>query len=193
VALSSSASTVAYHLTLGQLGIDTRALNDRMAGTTLTSSGLATQLGADQAAIALLLARTEALYAWVLRIGQAASHFVDGDTLTLLGDLTVAQRALALAIERYAAAVERLAPLTDTTVLRDATAAMLQLSRDVGAMSGRIVEMGDKIVVMADNVGVMAGRIVATQELQQANVTLTRSSLLAAQAVAIAAIRAYGL
>jgi hypothetical protein len=144
-------------------------------------------------AAALLLGRTESLYAWVLQNSQVASHYVDGDTLTLLGDLSLVHRALALAIERYAEAIESLAPFTDNAVLRDATAAMLQLTRDVGAMSARIVEMGDKIIVMADDVGVMAGRIVATQELQQANVTLTQGSLLTAQAVAIAAISDYGL
>lgn len=193
VALSSSASTVAYNLTLGQLKLDTGVLADRMGATTLTSSNLSTQLLADQGAVALLLGRTESLHAWVLRNSQVASHWVDGDTLTLLGDLGVLHRALALALERYAGAFDALAPFTDNAVLRDATAAMLQLTRDIGAMSDRIVEMGDKIAVMADNVGVMAGRIVATQELQRSNVTLTQSSLLTAQAVAIAAIQAYGL
>lgn len=193
VSLSSSASTIAYNVTLGQLKLDTKALADRMGATTLTSSNLSTQLLADQAAVGLLLGRTEALGAWVLQNSQVASHWVDGDTLTLLGDLTVLHRALALALERYAGAVEALAPFTGSAALRDATAAMLQLTRDIGAMSDRIVQMGDKIVVMADNVGVMAGRIVATQELQQSNVTLTQSSLLTAQAVAITAIQAYGL
>jgi hypothetical protein len=193
VALSSSASTIAYNLTLGQLKLDTKALADRMGATTLTSSNLSTQLLADQAAVAVLLGRTESLAAWVLQNSQVASHWVDGDTLTLLGDLSVIHRALALALERYAGAVEALAPFAGNTALRDATAAMLQLARDIGAMSNRIVEMGDRIVVMADNVGVMAGRIVTTQELQQSNVTLTQSSLLTAQAVAIAAIQSYGL
>ena len=124
---------------------------------------------------------------------QGASHYINGDTLTLLGDLTYLHRALALSLENYARAIETLAPVTDTAVLRDATAAMLRLTADIGVMSDRIMEMTDKIIVMADNIGVMADRIVETQNIQQTNIELTESSILTAQTVTLTVIRNMGL
>jgi hypothetical protein len=193
VALSDSLSTIAYNLTLGQLKIDTQALADRMGATTLTQSNMATELAAMQVTSSALLSRTTTLYSWISRDSAGASHYINGDTLTLFGDLSVIQKSLAAALAAYANTINTLAPLTNSVVLRDATAAMLRLTSDIGIMSDRIVQMGDKVIVMGDNVGVMSVRIVETQNLQQSNVVLTQNSLLTAQNVTVTVIKNMGL
>lgn len=193
VALSDSLSTIAYNLTLGQLKIDTQALSDRMGATTLTSGTMASQLATLETATTALLTRTVSLYTLTMQTSQGASHYIDGDTLTLLGDLSTLNKALAAALANYANAINALAPYTDNIVLRDATASMLRLTRDIGTMADRIVEMGDKIIVMADNIGVMSLRIVDTQNLQQSNIVLTQNSVLTAQSVTLTVIRNFGL
>lgn len=193
VALSDSLSTIAYNLTLGQLKIDTQALADRMGATTLTQDNMATELASMQIASSALLSRTLDLYSVISRASAGASHHIDGDTLTLLIDLSVMNNALATALAAYADAINTLSPLTNSVVLRDATAAMLRLTSDIGVMADRIVQMGDKVIVMADNVGLMSLRIVETQNLQQTNVVLTQNSLLTAQNVTVTVISNMGL
>lgn len=193
MALSDSLSTIAYNLTLGQLKIDTQALADQMGATTLTSSAMASQLATLETATTALLTRTVSLYTLTMQTSQSASHYIDGDTLTLLGDLSTLNKALAAALANYANAINSLAPLTNSTVLGDATASMLRLTRDIGTMADRIVEMGDKIIVMADNIGVMSLRIVDTQNLQQSNIVLTQNSVLTAQSVTLTVIKNFGL
>jgi hypothetical protein len=124
---------------------------------------------------------------------QGASHYINGDTLTSLGDLSGIYAGLAFSLETYAATINNLSPLTDTAILSDATASMLRLTADIGLMSARIMEMADKIIIMADNIGLMADNIVATQQLQQTNIELTESSLLIAQNTTITAIKNMGL
>jgi hypothetical protein len=193
VALSDSLSTIVYNLTLGQIENQTEALSIDMDGVTLTATNMASELAMLETTTASALTTTVDLYTWAMESSQGASHYINGDTLTLLGDLTYLHRALALSLENYARAIETLAPVTDTVVLRDATAAMLRLSADIGAMSDRIMEMTDKIIVMADNIGVMADRIVETQNIQQTNIELTESSILTAQTVTLTVIRNMGL
>jgi hypothetical protein len=193
VALSDSISTIAYNVTLGQLKIDTQSLADRMGATTLTQTNMATELASMQATSSALLSRTIDLYSWISRDSASASHYVNGDTLTLVGDLSVINKALAAALAGYANAVNTLAPVTDNAVLRDATASMLRLTTDIGTMSDRIMQMSDKIIVMADDIGSMSSRIVDTQTLQQSNVVLTQNSLLSAQSVTVTVIKNMGL
>ena len=148
-------------------------------------------LSALEAQTSLLLNSTVSLYTWLSQNSQTASHYINGDTLTLLGDLSSLQTALAFSLETYANTINQLAPLTQTPVLSDATASMLRLTADIGEMSGRIMEMADKIIVMADNIGLMADRIVATQNLQQANIELTQNSVTIAQNVTLTVIKNY--
>lgn len=193
VALSDSLSTIAYNLTLGQLKGETGALSDQFGGTTLTADNMAGRLALLEANTAVVLNVTVQLYTTAMLNSQGASHYVDGDTLALLGDLSYLHKALALSLANYAAAIDALAPFTDNIVLRDATASMLRLTRDIGIMSDRMVEMGDKIIVMADNIGVMAGRIVETQNIQQTNIELTQASLLTGQGLMFTVISNFGL
>ena len=60
--------------------------------------------------------------------------------------------------------------------------AMLQLSQDILDMADNIASMADKILVMADDIGDMSDRILETQRIQSANLTLTQSNILKAQA-----------
>jgi hypothetical protein len=164
-----------------------------MNNTTLTSSNMSTELAAFQSRVNNYLNSVLLMFAMVNSDSSVASHFINSDTLTLFGDLSVINAALASSLNSYASAVNTLAPTTNLSVLNDAVNSMLQLAADIGVMGGRIVEMGDNINVMADNIGLMAANIVATQTLQQANLDLTQANLTAAQITTVSIIAAYGL
>ena len=193
VALSDSLSSIGYNLSLGLLNEETQLLATNMANTVLTETNMASELTALELNTTAVLNQTVSLYTLAMQNSQSASHYINGDTLTLLGDLSNIHKALAVSLETYANAVNTLAPVTDNIILSDATAAMLRLAQDIGIMSARIMEMSDKIIVMADNIGVMSGRIVDTQNIQQTNIELTQSSVLTTQNVTITVIKNMGL
>ena len=193
VALSDSLSSIGYNLSLGLLNEETQLLATNMANTVLTETNMASELTALELNTTAVLNQTVSLYTLAMQNSQSASHYINGDTLTLLGDLSSIHKALAVSLETYANAVNALAPVTDNIILSDATAVMLRLAQDIGIMSARIMEMSDKIIVMADNIGVMSGRIVDTQNIQQTNIELTQSSVLTAQNVTITVIKNMGL
>lgn len=193
VALSDSLSSIAYNLSLGLLNEETQLLATNMANTVLTETNMASELTALELNTTAVLSQTVSLYTLAMQNSQSASHYINGDTLTLLGDLSSIHKALAVSLEAYANAVNTLAPVTDNIILSDATAAMLRLAQDIGIMSDRIMEMSDKIIVMADNIGAMSGRIVETQNIQQTNIELTQSSVLTTQNVTITVIKNMGL
>jgi hypothetical protein len=122
-----------------------------------------------------------------------ASHYLDGDTLTYLTDLSEINLALAMSIETYADSINQMAPLTQTPVLSDATASMLRLAQDIKVMGDRIMEMSAKIVVMADNIGLMSGRIVEVQGIMNDDMALTAASVNASQRIIVDVIGTYGL
>jgi len=193
VLLSDSLSTVAYNLTLGQIINNTEALSNEMNQTTLTSTNMQTELASIQAQTVTLLGNMTTLLDIMVTNSAQVSHYINADTLTMLGDLTVIHRALSISLESYANTIEQLAPLTDTVILSDATATMLQLTKDIGVMSDRIMQMTDKIYIMADNIGLMSDNIVTTQNIQMTNVALTESSLLTSQSIMITVIKNFGL
>ena len=193
VALSDSLSSIAYNLSLGLLNEETQLLATNMANTVLTESNMASELTTLELHTTSVLTQTVSLYTLAMQNSQSASHYINGDTLTLLGDLSSIHNALAVSLETYANAINAFAPVTDNVILSDATAAMLRLAQDIGIMSDRIMEMSDKIIVMADNIGEMSGRIVDTQNIQQTNIELTQSSVLTAQNVTITVIKNMGL
>jgi len=193
VALSDSFNSIAYNLTLGQLNDDTWDLVNEMANVGLTETSMAGELAQIESSTTFVLNKTLSLYTTMMLTSQGASHYINGDTLALLGDLSNIHQALAASLEAYAQAIELLSPVTDNVILGDATASMLRLAKDIGIMSDRIMEMTDNIIVMADNIGLMAERIVETQNIQQTNVKLTEGSILAAQSIVINAISTQGL
>jgi hypothetical protein len=193
VQMSDSLSSIGYNLTLGMLNDETQALVSDMSSVVLTETNMALELSALEATTSQLLSRAVDLYTGAVLDSQHASHYINGDTLTLLGDLSNIHKALAAALDGYARTIEQLAPVTDNAILGEATASMLRLTRDIGLMSDRIMEMTDKIIVMSDNIGIMADRIVETQNIQQTNVLLTESSLLAAQSTVINTLKIAGL
>jgi hypothetical protein len=65
--------------------------------------------------------------------------------------------------------------------IRSGLSAMLRLSTDIGTMADRILEMANRILVMANNIGTMADRIIATQQIQSANLAATEAALLVTQ------------
>lgn len=193
VQLSGSLSSIGYNSSLGLLNDESQSLVDDMSNVVLTETNMATELAALEVTTSQVLGRAVDIQAQMMVDSQSASHYINGDTLTLLGDLSGIHKSLAAALENYAATIEELAPMTDNAVLRDATASMLRLSEDIGLMSDRIMEMSDKIIVMADNIGLMSGRIVETQTIQQGNVVLTERSILSAQSKLVSTLQTAGL
>ena len=193
VLLSDSLSTIAYNLTLGQIINNTEFLSNEMNQTSLTSSNMQNELASIQSQATTLLGNMTTLLDLMVTNSAKMSHYINADTLTMLGDLSGIHRALSASLENYAHTIEQLAPLTDTVILSDATATMLQLTKDIGVMSDRIMQMTNKIYIMADNIGLMSEKIVTTQNIQMTNVALTKSSLLTSQSIMITVIKNFGL
>ncbi len=193
VLLSDSLSTIAYNLTLGQIIDDMGLLEATMNTVTLDSGNMQNELVSLQSQTTLILDRTATLLDTVVTNSAKMSHYINSDTLTMLGDLTIIYAAVGRSLETYANTIEQIAPLTDRVILSEATASMLQLAKDIGIMSDRIMEMTDDIYLMADNIALMSDRIVETQNIQTANVAVTESSLLASQTIMVTVIKNFGL
>jgi len=193
IALSDSFSTLGYNLLLSSVLNDSNALSSSMGGLLLNENNMAIELTALETSVASVNSTIDSIYVQIMLNSEKLSHSINGDTLTLLGDLSNIHRALALALETYSSSINTLAPITSTPVLSDATASMLSLTSDIGEMSNRIMEMVDNIIIMADNIGDMAGRIVETQNIQQSNVSLTQNSLTTATTVTVNVIADYNL
>lgn len=193
VLLSDSLSTIMYNLTLGQIIDSAESLSNEMNQTSLNSGNMQIELESLQSQTVALLDNMTNLLDLMVSNSAQMSHVVNADTLTMLGDLTGMYTALSISLERYANTIEQVAPLTDTVILSDATATMLQLIKDIGVMSDRIMKMTNNIYIMADNIGLMSNNIVTTQNIQMANVALTKSSLLTSQSIMITVIKNFGL
>ena len=118
----------------------------------------------------------------------AAPLQLDADVLAGIEGLSNTTLSLANEALRLSVDLQSLSTGVDMITLKDALAAMLQLSTDIGAMADRIGEMADNILVMSDNIGLMADRILLTQELQNRNVELTINSLLQTQTNTLALV-----
>ena len=193
VALSDSLSTITYNLTLGQLKMFTGDLSDEMTAINLTNTNMATELQQLTQQTDFVFGKTIELFDWIIDNSTQMSHFVSGDTLDYLVDLSIMHKALAASIESYSNTMNQLAANTDSVILKDAIQAMLRLTADIGKMSNRIMEMSNKIIVMADNMGVMADKIVETEQLMQTNMILTQNSLRMAQDTSIAMMKTWSL
>jgi hypothetical protein len=193
VLLSDSVSSIIYNLTLGQIVNDTDTLLSTINAMNINSDNMNSELASIETQTAALLSKTTNLLLLVVENSKNMSHYINSDTLTMLGDLSNVHKALALSLETYANTIEQLAPMTQTPILSDATASMLQLTKDIGVMSDRIMEMTNDISIMADNIGLMADNIVATQDIQTSNAMLTESSLLTSQSIMINVIKNFGL
>jgi len=118
----------------------------------------------------------------------AAPLQLDADVLGGIEGLSNTTLSLANEALRLSVDLQSLSTAVDMITLKDALAAMLQLSTDIGSMADRIGEMADNILVMSDNIGLMADRILLTQELQNRNVELTINSILQTQTNTLALV-----
>lgn len=193
VALAATISSSVYHPSLSDLIATGTTLVADMGATQLTETNLSSELASFETRVSSYQAALVALSAMLNADSAIASHYINSDTLTMLGDLSIINAQLAASLNAYASAVNTLAPTTNITVLDDGIKSMLRLASDIGVMGTRIVEMGDRINIMADNIGLMAARIVETQVLQQSNLELTQSNLTTAQVTSIQIIAAFGL
>jgi hypothetical protein len=193
VALSDTVDTLTYNTPFAALITQANSLSASMAVVLLTQTNMASELARIEPLVTSYLNNVVNLYTRVAQDSAFASQYINGDTLTMAGDLSGINRALAASLASYADAINRLAPQTSPTVLSSAIASMLRLTRDIGTMSNRTIEMVDRIIVMADNIGIMSTRIVDTQNLQQTNIDYTLASLLTATTVSVNTIKSYGL
>lgn len=193
ITLSVTVDTSDYNNTLNNLSSTGNVLSLDMNNTQLTESSMNTVLADFENRVNDYRNNVMLMFNIVNSDSSIASHYINSDTLTMLGDLSVINAALANSLNQFSQSVEVLAPDTDIAVLNDSVYSMLRLASDIGLMAGRIVEMGDDISIMADNIGVMAVRIVDTQTLQQSNLNLTQSNLSAARITTVTVISAFGL
>ncbi len=193
IALSGTFDTLGYNALLSSLVGDSNLLSSAMANLNFNENNMATELATLESSVATVNAAVDIIYTQIINNSEILSHNINGDTLTLLGDLSTIHQSLAISLEMYSGSINTLAPLTSTPVLSNATASMLRLTSDIGIMSDRIMEMVDNIIIMADNIGDMAGLIVETETLQQNNVVLTQNSLTTATTATVNVISAYGL
>lgn len=193
VLLSDSLSSIIYNLTLGQIVNDADSLSGTINTMNLNSGNMDSELASLEMQTTALLGKTTNLLLLVVENSKKMSHFINSDTLTMLGDLSAVYKALAVSLETYSKTIEQIAPLTQTPILSDATASMLQLTKDIGVMSDRMMEMTNDISIMADNIGLMSNNIVATQDIQTSNLLLTEASLLTSQSIMINVIKKFGL
>ncbi|MGC9351661.1 MAG: hypothetical protein ACP5D3_06700 [Sulfurovum sp.] len=115
----------------------------------------------------------------------AAPLQVDAEILDALEDLSTTTLGLANEALWLSLDLQQLDNAASTLTLKDGITSMLQLSDDIGTMANRIGEMADRILVMADNIDIMADRIIATQEIQSANMTSSVDTLLQTQTNAL--------
>lgn len=193
IVLMPTVDTSAYNTPLNGLISDGNILSLDMNNTQLTETNMALELADFESRVNQYLNSTLFVSAMVNNDFSIASYYINADTLTMLGDLSVVNAALAASLNSYANAVNTLAPTTDIAVLNDSVNSMLRLAADIGLMGNRIVEMGDNIGIMADNIGLMTLRIVDTQTLQQSNLGLTQANISSAQITTITVISAFGL
>ena len=171
---------------------DLQALNTQ--ATALQSYLEGVQLNADSATLcgplvqANNLARDMVNSITAVDESIAAPLQLDADVLAGIEGLSNTTLSLANEALRLSVDLQSLSTAVDMITLKDALAAMLQLSTDIGAMADRIGEMADNILVMSDNIGLMADRILLTQELQNRNVELTINSILQTQTNTLALI-----
>lgn len=193
VALTRTVNSSVYALPLNALKDTAATLLTDMNSTPLTESNMNSVLTDFQNRVSRYLDSVSTLSNIINSNSGIATHFIDSDTLTMLGDLSVLNASLSSVLKTYSQTINTLAPATDIVVLDDSVNSMLRLAADIGLMGTRIVEMGDKINVMADNIGLMAINIVTTQMLQQENLELTVANIKAAQITTISVIAGYGL
>ena len=171
---------------------DLQALNTQ--ATALQSYLEGVQLNADSATLcgplvqANNLARDMVNSITAVDESLAAPLQLDADVLAGIEGLSNTTLSLANEALRLSVDLQSLSTAVDMITLKDALAAMLQLSTDIGSMADRIGEMADNILVMSDNIGLMADRILLTQELQNRNVELTINSILQTQTNTLALI-----
>lgn len=193
IILSQTISTLVYEPALSSLLLQANALGVSMDLTYLTRLNMSVELARIEAETLAYLNQLIILYTLMTEDSQLASHYINGNTLTLAGDLSTIHTGLASSIEAFSTRVNNLAPFTSTRILSDATDTMLRLVADIGVISDRIVQMVDRIVVMGDNIGEMSVSIVETQNLQQTNIAFTQASLTAATNATVTTIADYGL
>ncbi len=111
---------------------------------------------------------------------QVDAEILDALELLSVTNLSMANEALRLSLD-----LQQLENAASVLTIKDGITSMLQLSDDIGTMADRIGEMADKILVMADNIDIMADRIIATQEIQSANMTTSIDTLLQTQTNAL--------
>ena len=100
IALSDSIDTLGYNVGLAGLVNDVNALNTSMGGVTLTETNMDTELATVETDIGLYLSQVNTLYSRIIQDSAFASQYTDGDTLTMLGDLSSTHKALAVSLAR---------------------------------------------------------------------------------------------
>lgn len=193
ILLSVTVDTSGYNLPVSDLVNTGDALSLDMNNTTLTETNMNIELADLETRVNDYLNSTLLVSKFIDNDSLFASSNINGDTLTMLGDLSIINASLADSINRFSVTIDAIASTTDVAVLNDSVYSMLRLAADISLMGNRIVEMGDNIIIMADNIGLITVNIVDTQTIQQSNLDLTQTNLTTAQINIVTVISAFAL
>jgi len=191
--LVSYVETQSYAVQLDTLYADGMALSARIMAVAFNPFTMKYQMQLAAGDVRSYLAEVDAVFAVIRTDAAAGTFYVDAATLTKIYNLSTMLTFVATASEGLAVAIDGLDAITSTPSLNSSLDSMLQLSGDIGTMADRIGEMGDVILAMADNIGMVADGMVATQQLQSANLAAVQQSILNAQEIVIAITVARGL
>ena len=186
--VTSLVATSTNDLTLDQLVAEGNMLAARMAAVMFNPFTMKTQLASVAADVHTFLAQVTTAYGTLAQQSATSTMYINTSSLTSLANVSIMLTSLTTAVDGYVIAINGMKNMTSSTSLSASLKSMLQLSADIGVMANRILEMGDLILAMADNIGMEADQILATQQMQNANVATVQTSILAAQEMTIAII-----
>lgn len=193
VNLVAQLDTSIYNLDLLNQMSMTTLLEADMNSVILDAINSATELARLQFDVSTLKTEIDNLSSVINADAVNNTMVVNEQSMITLLDLSTKMAALAVVVEGFAIAVDGLNAISQQPTLADSVASILSLSSDIGSMANRIGSEADLILEMADNIGMQATQIVATQQLQSANIATTQAALLTAQVTMINLIVAYGL
>lgn len=186
--LVSSMETQSYSMDMDWITVQGGLLAATMKAVVLNPFRMKYQLENVADDVRSFLESVSAIHQDIVAGTADSTVYLNNDTLIHLSNMSNMLTFLSSGVDGYVVAINGLQAVTSERTLYSSLMSMLQLSADIGVMSNRIVEMGDALLAMSDNIGMEADQILLTQQLQNSNVVITRTSILAAQQMAISII-----
>ncbi len=173
--LSSITLNADIHSDLQDLLVEGNTLNSELTSFTLYQDSSCMKMGT----------LNQSIEGFTLTVDSTIKNMIvftvtDAD-LNALKDLSYLTKNMSFESMRLSLELTSITDSADLFQYKAGLSAILQLSKDIGAMADRILEMSDRILIMADNIGNMADAIITTQVIQSENLAVTQNSILITQ------------